>query len=431
MNQEKEKSKNIVIIGGGLSGCTIAYLFHQSGYKNIIIIEKEDDIGGLCRTYKKRENKYEFGPHVFHSDKQDVIDLAKNLIQDYHEVPVAVSSCPFNDINRLVDYPLTITSILNLENKEEIVLELYNLCPKNLDPTNFETYVKSKIGPTLYEMVIKNFNIKQWGIHPKDMSSKWAPKRIPLRKKSRLLFKNMWSIYPTEGYYSFFKELTKGVQIIRGEFIKLINEGNKTKGIELNNGTIINGDIFISTIPIDLLLNSPKKLSYRGVYKSFIQVKRKKIHDGFWIYFPNHHNFTRFIEYKSYTLENNDTTIISGAFPFNMEEIEKISKNDWDSEFKESIKNLFKITDSEIIEQFGMVGKYAYPIITEQNEKLFADLLNQLVEFENIFSIGRLGLFIYIPMHICVKQAIRLKKLINHYENLSKEERIEKYLKLR
>lgn len=430
MNLETEKSKKIVIIGGGLSGCTIAYLFHQSGYNNIIIIEKDDDIGGLCRTYKKGDNKYEFGPHVFHSDKPDVSEIAKKLM-DYHEVRPIVRACPFNDINRLFDYPITISSILNLENKEAIVLELYNLCPKILDPTNFETYIKSMIGPTLYEIFIKNYNIKQWGIHPKNMSSKWAPKRISFRKNSKLLFHNMWSIYPTDGFTSFFKKLTKGIQIIRGEFIKLINEKNKTKGIELKNGTIINGDLFISTIPIDLLLNSPKKLSYRGVYKSFIQVKRKKILDGLWYTFPNHHKFTRIMEYKGYTLENNETTILSAAFPFNMDEIEKISKYDCDSEFKECLKNLFKITDSEIIEQFGMVGKYAYPIITEQNEKLFADLLNQLVEFKNLFSIGRLGLFIYIPMYVCMKQAIRLKELINHYDYLSKEERIEKYLKLR
>ncbi|MFX0132290.1 MAG: protoporphyrinogen/coproporphyrinogen oxidase [Candidatus Hodarchaeota archaeon] len=430
MNQEKEKSKKIVIIGGGLSGCTIAYLFRQSGYNNIMIIEKDDDIGGLCRTYKKRDNKYEFGPHVFHSDKQDVSEIAKKLM-DYHEVRPIVRACPFNDINRLFDYPLTISSILNLENKEEIVLEFYNLCPKILDPTNFETYVKSMIGPTLYEIFIKNYNIKQWGIHPKNMSSKWAPKRISLRKNNKLLFHNMWSIYPTDGFTSFFKKLTKGVQIIRGEFIKLINESNITKGIKLKNGTIINGDIFISTIPIDLLLNSSKKLSYRGVYKSFIQVKRKKILDGLWYTFPNHHHFTRIMEYKGYTLEDNDTTILSAAFPFNMKEINTIPVNKWDSEFKITLMNLFNIAESEIINQFGMKGEYAYPSVTVENERIFNDLLNKLVTFENLFSIGRLGLFIYIPMYVCMKQAIRLIKLIEEYKNLNIEERINNYFELR
>lgn len=41
----------IVIIGAGLSGATLAYLYAELLNKKVVILEKRDHIGGNCYDY--------------------------------------------------------------------------------------------------------------------------------------------------------------------------------------------------------------------------------------------------------------------------------------------------------------------------------------------------------------------------------------------
>ena len=421
--------KKAVILGGGLSGCTMAYLLKKEGHE-VTVIEKNPWVGGLCKTFTQGGNKYEFGPHVLHSDKPRITEILRQLTP-LRETRFKVRSCPFNNVDRLFDYPLSVSNILRLDNPEEIIWELYTLNPEKLDSSNFESYVVSMIGPTMYNIFIKNYNKKQWGVDPSRMSAKWVPKRIFFSKDNETLFHTMWSAYPPGGYDVLFDALIHGVKVMRGSFREMHTEGNMIKAVVLEDGRQIEGDLFVSSIPIDILLHSQDRLTYRGIYKSFIQIQRQRMIDALWYTFPNHHNFTRIVEYKGYNFENNDTTITSAAFPFDSEEINNVPEKQYDLEFKSVMQSLFKIRDNEVIKQFGMKDAYSYPVITDRNEGLFDRLLHQLTGFDNLFSVGRLGLFSYVPMYVCINQCLKLIDLVQCYHTLSREERNRKYRAIR
>jgi len=418
-----------VIVGGGLSGCTMAYLLRKQGY-DVTIIEKNPWIGGLCKTFHEGENKYEFGPHVLHSDKPRVTEFVKKLAH-LRETRFKAKACPFNSIDKLYDYPLTVSNILRLDNPEDIIWELYALNPEKLDGRNFESYVISMIGPTLYSIFIKNYNKKQWGVDPAQMSAMWAPKRIVFSKNNDTPFHQMWSVYPPDGYDGFFSNLTKGVRIVRGSFQSLKIRGNTVEAVILDGGSCVEGELFVSSIPLDSLLNSYERLVYRGIYKSFIQIKRRRLIDDLWYTFPNHYNFTRIVEYKGYNFEDNDTTIVSAAFPFDSGEVDRVPEQSYGLEFRSALQHLFMVHKGELLSQFGMKDAYSYPVITDNSERLFRTLIGQLAGFENLFSVGRLGLFVYIPMYICISQCLKLVELIESYHTLSTEQRINKYLEIR
>ena len=53
--------KKAIIVGGGFTGCTMAYFLTKKGY-NVTIYEGSDVLGGGCRTFFYRGHPYTFGP---------------------------------------------------------------------------------------------------------------------------------------------------------------------------------------------------------------------------------------------------------------------------------------------------------------------------------------------------------------------------------
>ena len=66
----------ILVVGAGITGCTLARLMKDKGY-SVSIIEKEDHIGGLCYTTKSPKGVYyePFGAHAFHTNDNRVKDF--------------------------------------------------------------------------------------------------------------------------------------------------------------------------------------------------------------------------------------------------------------------------------------------------------------------------------------------------------------------
>ena len=66
----------IVILGGGLAAVSLAYfLQEEEQIKEITILEKEDAIGGLCRSIRKDGYTYDIGPHILFSKDKEMLNL--------------------------------------------------------------------------------------------------------------------------------------------------------------------------------------------------------------------------------------------------------------------------------------------------------------------------------------------------------------------
>jgi predicted NAD/FAD-binding protein len=73
--------KKIIIIGGGISGLTAAFELVEQGYE-IIIIERNDIVGGLARTYQDENNKvcpYEYSWRAYGRGYQNVYNIMKRI----------------------------------------------------------------------------------------------------------------------------------------------------------------------------------------------------------------------------------------------------------------------------------------------------------------------------------------------------------------
>ncbi len=71
---------NYTILGGGLSAISLAYYLQENkNIDEIHILEKDDTLGGICRTYVKEGIEYDVGPHIIFSKDKEILDLIYDL----------------------------------------------------------------------------------------------------------------------------------------------------------------------------------------------------------------------------------------------------------------------------------------------------------------------------------------------------------------
>ena len=58
---------------------------------------------------------------------------------------------------------------------------------------NFKEVVTAIVGPTLQNLFFETYSKKLWGIPTDQMSARWAPKRIEIRKKHTSFWYNQYS----------------------------------------------------------------------------------------------------------------------------------------------------------------------------------------------------------------------------------------------
>ena len=115
-----DRKVKYLIIGAGISGLTFAN-YADGDY---LIIEKEDEVGGYCRTIKKKDYVWDYAGHFFHFSTEE---FKKKFLDS-----VSPEDIKYKDKNTkiiykdaLVDYPFQ-TNIHQLE-KQEFIDCLYDL----------------------------------------------------------------------------------------------------------------------------------------------------------------------------------------------------------------------------------------------------------------------------------------------------------------
>ena len=78
--------KKTIIIGGGITGLSVAWKLSEKGYQ-VTVIESDKIIGGLARSIKIENYFFDIGPHSFFSEDKEVFKkvgfLSKMFTHNY------------------------------------------------------------------------------------------------------------------------------------------------------------------------------------------------------------------------------------------------------------------------------------------------------------------------------------------------------------
>ena len=174
---------DIVVVGSGISGATIAERYARILDKKVLLLEKRNHIGGNCYDSINDAGILvsKYGAHIFHTNDEDVWRYIQtfSLWRPYVHKVLSFADGIF------VPVPVNITTVnllfgLHIQTEEEMRDWLTTQIVKIDHPKNSEESALSRVGKSLYEKLFKNYTLKQWDTAPKSLDASILD-RIPVR----------------------------------------------------------------------------------------------------------------------------------------------------------------------------------------------------------------------------------------------------------
>ena len=186
----------IGIIGGGLTGVTLGYFLKE----NVQILEKNNELGGLCRSIHDEGFTFDFGgSHIIFSKDKQVLNfmigcLGENICQRIRNTKILYD-------NRYVKYPFEngLSDLSVEDNFECLYYYIENILKKKDVPyQNFKSWIYGTFGKGIAEKYMIPYNEKVWNLSTELMSSDWVANRVPQPPMEDVI-KSSLGIH-TEGY---------------------------------------------------------------------------------------------------------------------------------------------------------------------------------------------------------------------------------------
>ena len=156
--------EEITIVGAGIAGLTAGYLLSQRGYK-VIVIEREDRVGGLARSFYYDDFVFDIGPHRFHTDDQEVLTFIEDVLGE-KKIVIPRSSGVWM-FGKYHDWPLNWRVLFKLP-PAIILRTVWDLFfKKTYGGDSFEDYILSRYGKTLYDVFFKPYTEKFLKLSPR------------------------------------------------------------------------------------------------------------------------------------------------------------------------------------------------------------------------------------------------------------------------
>ena len=419
-----DKSVKYLIVGAGISGLTFANYVDD----DYLIIEKECEVGGYCRTIKKKDYVWDYAGHFFHFNtdefKRKFIDSV-----DKDEIIYKEKNTKIIYKDSLINYPFQ-TNIHQLE-KDEFIDCLYDLFNKEEkeEYTSFLDMLYGKFGKSIVEKFLKPYNEKLYAVDlttlDKDAMGRFFPYAdIPAiinnmkANKDNTSYNNSF-LYPKSGAGSFIDILYEGLDKDKIMFNKTVVEIDvEQKLAVLNDGTQIKYEYLINTSPLNMFLSCLKgkrygklkdTLSYNKVLVFNLGFNKKsKYTKEHWFYIPDKNiNFYRIGFYDNIL----DADKLSMYIEIGYNKDEKISADDINEQLQLTLSNLLKLgiidEETKLEEYSTIIMDPAYVHINTETEKKIQKFKEDESQ-NNIYTIGRYGAWTYCSMEDCMVAAKQL-----------------------
>lgn len=410
------KKPNILIIGTGIAGLSVAYNLKKQGY-DFEIFDKSCDNGGLLRSLIIDDFTFDIGGHVLHARTKDFAELMRNLLQD-NLIEHRRNASIFVEKN-LVPYPFQAYFYLHPSSK--LVEQCWNglLSADGRLSTNFKNWILNNFGSGIAEYFMIPYNEKLWHAPLEDISLEWVKRYVPKPNSKEIIELAQTNSKPKFGYnvkflypkiggiQAFIKSFMEetGIKIRKGKLIK-VNLTNKKA--YFSNGKVIDWDVLVTSIPLPSfigmtegdtkrIMEYSKLLRWISLYTFNFGVRGKIPTNAHWMYFPElEFPFHRLVFQSNLSPQNAPNDCYSMIVETSVKPYEK--PKFW---INSIIDKLIKIklipSKDDIILKKVIKEKYGY-VVYDHNWKKSRKRILEYLQQKEVFCTGRFGCWQYFSI---------------------------------
>jgi sialic acid synthase SpsE/protoporphyrinogen oxidase len=427
------KKNKAIILGAGPVGLVTAWELLKNGF-SVEIYEKNNIVGGMCRTWEWGDYLVDTGPHIFHTPDKTLSEFWEKEFGDlFVKGEFWCKNVRGENFQEYWDYPLSWESIARYPKdlKEKIIKELKNTdFDKKALANSYAEYIEAQVGPSLTQMFFKTYPEKIWGISTKEMTPDWAPKRIEFRNKVTPFYHQQWNAVGKYGTGCIYERIEKKIRELGGEFFfnytanQIKTEENIIKEIGFINGEKIEikkDDLLISSLPITLtsrLLGYKSDLSFRGIRSVYLAYDQAEIlPEGIhWLYYGSDDiYFNRVTEPKKLTpfVAPKESSYLTAEITFSKgDKIDLMESKELEDKIAEQIEKVGLIDKAKLISGSSNKESFVYPLLYKGYQQELANTRAQISKFQQLYSIGTGGDYNYADSQILFHKAFDTVSII-------------------
>jgi UDP-galactopyranose mutase len=411
--------EKIVILGAGLSGLSAAY-FLKEGHE---IFEKEEKVGGLCRSIHINDFIFDYGPHILFPKDPGIARLIKRLLGKnlniqlreawiYHRYCDTYTRFPFQ--SHLYGLPVPVV-------KDCILGFMNTLLEKNTKPRNYKDWIIWNFGVGIAKHLMIPYAKKIWTITPEDMNFEWVWNRVPRLSMEELLDGALEDNPKLFGFNTeFWYPIQGGIEGLPFSFLPKVNNVHlnkevtaihlRKKCIEFSDNKKAYYETLISTLPLPEIIKrlddvpkgverAAQDLMHNSVYCVNLGIARERISPYHYIYFyePDFlfHRISFPMNLSSYTTPKGHSSVTTET---SYSKHKKISKeNIIEKVIEDLIKAKILFPDDEIVVSDVADIHVAY-VIYDLNHRKNVKKIHDFLHKNHIFPCGRFGEWEYFNM---------------------------------
>lgn len=435
------ESASVVVLGAGPAGLTSAWRLAEAG-RRVVLIEKEDVVGGMGKTMTVGPYKVDFGPHTFHMrDTDESRRVIQAILPLFGGEPPARHKRGTRVLLRgkYYTYPLQLTELLFGVDVGLTLRILWDYARANMrlrrvpldGNASFEAWGVQSLGRTLYDLCFGVYSAKVWGLPTSQISSKQAQRVAKLSLKNIILrslgiksdpqtyFKSY--LYPEQGIGVLYERMAERIRAAGGtillqtalEEIQVENGRAARVVVRRTDGTtetsICEG--VLSTIPLPVLaprirpsldaaaLGHARALRYRSLRFLYLILDMDHVSEFHWCYLLDQEfRCNRVSEQKnvSRAMLPDGQTVLCFEVSCNLGDATwQAPTEELAAWVRQDFRRMGLLKDDAAITgHFERRIDLAYPVYDLAFEEHLLGTLRALHQIPNLLTLGRHGLFL-------------------------------------
>jgi protoporphyrinogen oxidase len=413
-----------LIIGAGMSGLAFANFIDSDDY---LVLERDAEIGGWCKTVKKEGFVWDFSGHFFHFKRPEIEQYLRERMPE-DEVATVVKNSKIIYKDALVDFPFQ-KNIHQLP-KEDFIECLYDLYFRDeladeFDAESFKGMLYEKFGKGISEKFLVPYNEKLYACDLEELDRDAMGRFFPyadledivrnMRRPDNASY-NATFTYPKNGAIMYVNALASEVpdeRILLEQRLETLDLTDKVA--TTSTGEEISFEYVISSAPFDNLLgiagieHDPSVFTYNKVLCFNLGFDKKGLEGVHWTYLPEKkYCFYRVGFYDNILGDDRMSLYVEIGFDKDAD----VDKEAMKEQVLADLKTAGIVEDHELVAWHSVVLDPAYVHITQDSKAGF-DHYSSMLELRGVHSIGRYGGWTYCSIEDNIVEAKALAEKFN------------------